>query len=1052
MHALRFNAQKRSILAIRTQQSRFIRLTGFALIALALWFGPVFMVTQARAEEPYQRFLERLRDEQLFDLALTYLADQQDKPDLPPEFKADIQLERGLLLYQAAAVLPSSDPQRPLKLDQAEVALQQFLNSQRQHPRRGEARMKLGELLLARAEEARMRAGGGVKAETVKEDIPEAIKFYGEAHELFESTIGELSGLLEGLKGARIDLSDSSAVAYRQKLQSDIRQSQLLSAKSVEERGRSRAEGSPERTADLETALKMFSDLYLKEQKLVAVRNYALFYRSSIQATLGKFDDAIDGFQRIADEEGYDMLRPLQTEATTELVELLANQQKFQLAIERGDKWLSSARPDERATKELLGLQLELSKQRVAWSNALKAKDPTDRVASRLIRDARTALRSMLREPGAHQEATRELLAQLGVEASEPSTDELPNVTTFAEANAAAQERIERSETDSIGLETLRLELAGAATDPERQQELNEQLRTAQQAIDNDQRQAIELLHSALRLYQPSDSRESLFDTRLRLAFLLLKQQRPWEAMAVAEFLSRSSAGNDQGLRAAAITLGSYSDLLRTANAEAKVELTNQLQPFAEFLVMTWPQSSEASAAAAALVQLSLMDKNFAQAEKFLALVPAGSPETAKLRRDAGLMFYAQYLQEKSGAGEEAESTQQLRQQALNLLQTSVTAARDTAPAGELDPGAIEAASVLARLLLADKQISAAAAVIFDGDSSPISMLEKHSSGLPVRVVMETYRTAIQLKIAMLAEDKISNSPVPGEQAAGEIREYIKRLQAAATDAESSQTLAGIFVSLARDLREQLEATTDDTKRRKMSETLLIVAVEAAKADSFNTQYWAADTIVSIAQELEKSAAGKAQAATAYAEAAKILEAILAKEKSQPGWISPAAFATQIHLRLAQTSRGRGDFKMAIEQLASVLEENNALLDVQIEAARTYQAWGEASNSGFYKVAIEGGRPDPKTRQKLIWGWGKIQQLTANNPNYSEQFYEARYQLAFSRWQYAKGLQDASQRADEIRRAAYDIESTAKLFPDLGGPLMKGKFQALLKKIQASIN
>lgn len=1056
MPALRFQAQKRSILATRAQQSLFVGLAGFGLFALTLLFGSTFIVPTASAEEPYQRFLERLRDEQLFDLALTYLAEQQDKPDLPPEFKADMQLERGLLLYQAAAVLPSSNAQRPLKLDEAEVALQQFLNGQKQHPRRGEARMKLGELLLARAEEARLRAGGGVKAEIVKEDIPEAIKFYGEAHDLFESTITELSGLLEGLKGARTDLADSSAVAYRQKLQSDIRQSQLLSAKSVEERGRSRAEESPQRTADLETALKMFSDLYLKEQKLVAVRNYALFYRSSIQATLGKFDDAIDGFQRIADQEGYDMLRPLQTDATAELVKLLARQEKFQLAIDRGDKWLNAARPDERATKEVLNLQLELSKQRIAWAKALEAKDPSDRVASRLIRDTRTTLRSMLRVSGVHQEAARELLAQLGVEVSEQSGDELPKVTNFAEATSAARERIERSETDSIGLETLRLEQADAATGPERQQELNEQLRTAQQAIDNDQRQAIELLHSALRLYQPSDSRESLFDTRFRLAFLLLKQQRPWEAMAVAEFLSRSSPGNDQGLRAAAITLASFSDLLRTASPEAKVELTNQLQPFAEYLVTTWPQSSEASAAAAALVQLSLMDKNFAQAEKFLALVPAGSPETAKLRRDAGLMFYAQYLQEKKVAGEEAESTQQLRKQALNLLQTSVTAARDAVPTGQLggqlDAGAIEAANVLARLLLADKQLPAAAEVMFGGESSPIALLEKQAGGFPARVVMESYRTAIQLKIAMLAEDPIPNTPVASDQASGEIREYIKRLQAAATDAESSQTLAGIFVSLARDLREQLEATADETKRLKMSATLLIVAVEAAKADSFNTQYWAADTIVSIAQELEKSPAGKAQAATAYSEAAKILEAILAKEKSQPGWISPAAFAIQIRLRLAQTSRGLGDFKMAIEQLASVLEENNALLDVQIEAARTYQAWGAASNSGFYKVAIEGGRPDPKTRQKLIWGWGKIQQLTANNPNYSEQFYEARYQLAFSRWQYAKGLQDATGRADEIRRASNDIESTAKLFPDLGGPLMKKKFQALLRNIQATSN
>ncbi len=1015
-------------------------------------------VAQAKAEEPYQRFLQKLRDEQLFDLALVYLTEQQEKPGVAPTLKADMQLERGLLIYQAAAVLPASNAARPAKLDEAEGVLQAFLREQLQHPRRGEARMKLGELLLTRAEEAKHRALHDLSAaETptteapdteLKEDIPEAIKFYSQAHTLFESTIKELGGLLEGMKGARIDASDAAAVAYRQKLQQDVRQSQLLSAKAVEERGRSRASASSERTADLETALSLFSDLYLKEQQLIAVRNYALFYRSNIQASLGRNEDAIDGYQRIADQEGVDILRPLQTEATTALVKLLGEQQKFPVAVDRGEKWLAAARPDEQSSNEILQLRLKMAQLKIAWSKELASKDSSDRVASRLVRDTRSDLRSLLRIPGSHQESTRLLLAELGIETVEQTNRELPTVNNFTEAVAAAQERIERSETDSIGLESLKLELASEGTSEERKQELSEQLSAAQQAIDTDQQQALELLHSAMQLYQSSDPRDKLFDTRFRLAFLLLKQQRPWESMSVAQFLSRSAPATDQGLRAAAIALGSFSDLLRTAGPEAKSQLTAQLQPFAEYLVNTWPESSEASAAAAALVQLSLMDKNFAQAEQFLTLISADSPATAKLRREAGLMFYAQYLQEKNVAGEEADSTRQLRQQALNILQTAVAAAGNAdggAAGAPLDVSLFDAANSLARLLLADGKHEAAEAALITGDQAPLKLLNQGNSHLPPRVVMESYRTAIQLKIALLAEDQL-----PADKAAEQIRNDIQQLQAAATDTESSQTLAGIFVSLARDLREQLEATADEAKRRKMSETLLIVAVEAAKAESFNSQYWAADTIVSIAQEMDKSPAGKAQAATAYSEAAKLLNAMLAKDKSQPGFIAPAPLVTQLRLRLAQTERGLGDYKQAIEQLASVLEENSGLLDVQMEAARTYQAWGNAVNSGFHKVAIPGGRPDPKTRQNLIWGWGKIQQMTANQPNYTEQFFESRYQLAFSRRQYAKGLNDPKLQADELARAAHDIESTAKLFPELGGPAMKKRFETLLKSIQSS--
>jgi hypothetical protein len=988
----------------------------------------------AAGEEPYERFLQKLRDEQLFDLALVYLNDLQAKPTVSGEFKANIELERGLLLYQSAAILPPSKPERPRQLDDAEAALRSFLDVRLQHPRRGEARMKLGELLLTRAEEAKLRAAAEPNA-----DNQEAIKFYDQAHQLFEATIQELAGILEGIKGARTDVADTAAVAYRQKLQKDIRQSQLLSAKSVEDRGRSRAANSPERTKDLEQALKMFSDLYSKELGLVAVRNYALFYRSGIHVSLGKVEDAIDGYQRIADVAGVDFLRPLQSSAIKELINLLGQQKKFTVAVDRAEKWLANLRPDERNMPETLALKLELAKQKLAWAEDLKVKNTEDRVAGRLIRDTRNELRMVMRTPGPHLEEARELLGKLGVEEQPAATQELPSVKNFGEALAAAQERIERSETASLGLESINLELVNGQTSAERKQELQDQLRATQAAIDIDQQQALQLLQTGLRLYKPSDAREQLYDARFRMAFLLLKQQRPWEAMAVAEFLSRTAAGTETGLRAAAITLGSFSDLLRGAGPEAKQELTGQLEPFAEYLVATWPQSSEASAAAAALVQLALINKDFQQAEQFLSMLPTEGQATSKLRRDAGLSFYAKYLEEKNSAGEQAETTLRLRTQALQLLQSGVTGLT----AETLDASGIDAINLVSRMLIADGQVDQAVALFLESASSPLKAVEKNPTAFPARVVMETYRTTIQLKMALLNDDRL-----PADQAVTQIRDTITQLQEAASDPASQETLTVIFVSLARDLKEQLGSTQDANQRKKMSETLILVASEAAKANNFNTEYWAADTIVSIAQELEKTSGGNPQAVAAYNAAAKILEAILAKEKNQPGWINPPGLVTQLRLKLAQTSRGLGDYKNAIEQLATILEKNSGVLDVQMEAAWTYQAWGDKVNSGFHKVAIEGGRPDPKTRIKLIWGWGKIQQMTANQPKFSEQFFEARYQLAYSRMRYARGLSDPQLKSDELKRAEHDIESTAKLFPDLGGPVMKKRFQSLLKSIQ----
>ena len=170
--------------------------TTMATACLGLW---LFSYNGTlHGEEPYQRFLEKLKSEQLFDLALVYLNDLEDEPNVSEDFKAVIALERGMLMYSAAAQMSSQNAQRPVKLDQAEAAIRTFLKNGQQHPRRGEAQLSLGNLLLTRAEESKTKAGADNK-----KDVPEAIKFYSEAHDLFQGTVKELAAVLEQIKGAR---------------------------------------------------------------------------------------------------------------------------------------------------------------------------------------------------------------------------------------------------------------------------------------------------------------------------------------------------------------------------------------------------------------------------------------------------------------------------------------------------------------------------------------------------------------------------------------------------------------------------------------------------------------------------------------------------------------------------------------------------------------------------------------------------------------------------------------------------------------------------------
>jgi hypothetical protein len=982
--------------------------------------------SRVKAEEPYKLFLEKLRNEKLFELALVYLSDLEDAPNVSDDFKSVILLERGVLLYSAASQMSPQNAQRPVKLDQAEAAIRSFLKKNGQHPRRGEAQLSLGNLLLTRAEEAKANAGPDFK-----QDIPDAIKFFSEAHDLFQETVKELAGVLDQIKGARTDANDTGKVAYREQLRGEVRRSQLLAAAAMENRGRSRTENSPDWKKDLETALGMYNDLYMKEKEIVGIRNYALYYRSGVQETLGKIEDAIDGYQRIADQEGVDSLRMLQTQAATKLVELFAAQGKFQIADDRSERWESQLRPDERQAAEVIALKLQRYRSRIAWIKDLEKKDKDDRNASKLTRDTREQLRSLMRISGSHQDEARKLLAELGAEPVAPAqTVEVPKVKNFAEALEAATERVQRGEASLQELAALQEKLADPAIAEQDKTAQEQQLADAKESARVNFEQASQLLQTSLRLYSTKDDRAQLFEARQKLAFCLLKQQQPWEAIAIGEFLAMSNPGTDNGLLAGTIALAAYGELFKTDDRAMRSQLIDQLKPFAEFLVNTWPNAEESATAAAALVQLSLINKEWDKAEMFISLVPTTTAAGANVHREAATQFYGRYLEAKRANPDETPELQAARKVALDSLAKAASAIQNDALSGP----DIETINALAKMYLASDQ-TAAAAKLFD-DLNPLKAINDKPDGVSTRATMDTYSTALQVEVGKLKGDEVDANSVSQK-----LSELVGLLEKASEkDASGPQLLGGIYVQLARDLKEAVIATKEPGKRKKLSEALIKVTSEAGKkATAFGTNYWSADTLLSVADELK----GNAGAQQAYTEASAILLKMVSKGQAEPDWMQPKGIDAQVKLMLAKSQRGLGNFDEAISTIGSLIEISNTL-QAQLEAAMTFQAWGE-KDPKYFKTAIEGAKPG-KNGANLIWGFSKIANVAGKNPANAEQFYEARYQVANSRYKLA--LSQGQDKAKLLEQAAKDIQSTARLYPALGGPEMKAKFDALLKQIQ----
>ncbi len=977
-------------------------------------------------EEPFEQFLSELKNRGYYDTALTYLDMLEADRSSADALKGSIDLERGLLRYQAAAKLSPSNSDRNARLDAAEADLRSFMKSNPSHPRRGEARLKLGELLLTRADEAKRLAGD------TEEDISDAIEFYNSAHQLFEESIKELAAIVDTMRGARIDPNDKAKVAYRQKVIADIRQAQLLSAKAVEERGKSHAASSPQRKSDLQKALTMYSDLYKKERDLVGIRNYALYYRSMVQAELGENSAAIDGLQRVADLTGVDVLRPLQTIAVKSLIELLSEEKKYEIALNRGLNWIGQLRPNERETIDTVDLKLTVDELRYKWATLLKESDRGDRAAGKMIRDARADVRQLIRIAGPHEDRARALLADLGVgSADEEVSLELPEVKDFAEALAIGTQRYEQANTESIALETINSTLTATDTSKAEISQLETQAAAIEEKIETLQTQGITLLEHALVLFDRSEGDlAELFDARFKLALLYLKQQQPWKAIAIGEMLARKNPSSDEGLNAAAICLAGFSDLLTTAGPAQQAEYAEMLEPLSVYLSETWPESQEAAAAAAATVQLALVAKDWAKAESLLDKLPKDAPAAATTRRDVGIAYYGLYLSEKNSDEAAANANAQRATTQLELYVESL--ANDSAIDKPLESKTVDALNSLSKLYLDAGKVGQAQKLLQGGKNPTLSALEQSTAVAP-RTKMESYRLAIQIAAARIGKGELT-----AEEAAKQIEVYIAAMNEAAAKAENGPAiLNSVFVGMATDLNEQLVASKNTSDKKQLFGLLTLVANQAAKSDAFNVRYWAADTLITNATELAGTADAKDTATEAFTTASSIAESILATESSSPGFIDPPALITRVQMLSAKAKRGQGEYLAAIKILSSLLKEKAGLLDVQIEAAETLEAWGSAKPE-YYKTAYAG------YPSLSIWGWGKIAKNTLGNEKLSDQFFEARYRLALNMYRHGVATGDA----DQYSNAERMITQTISLYPDLGGPNDKKRFAALLKQIR----
>jgi hypothetical protein len=118
------------------------------------------------------------------------------------------------------------------------------------------------------------------------------------------------------------------------------------------------------------------------------------------------------------------------------------------------------------------------------------------------------------------------------------------------------------------------------------------------------------------------------------------------------------------------------------------------------------------------------------------------------------------------------------------------------------------------------------------------------------------------------------------------------------------------------------------------------------------------------------------------------------------------------------------------------------MVDAQVEAAYTYQSWGD-DKPEYLELAIHGGN-----RYQEVWGWGELARRVQPEARFREVFLEARYNLAFCRFRQAQLAAERSERSRLAQAAENDILATRRIDRDMGGQLWYDRYNDLFQRIQ----
>ncbi|TWT52479.1 hypothetical protein Pla22_01030 [Rubripirellula amarantea] len=972
--------------------------------ALLAWsFVTIGTLLNAHAGgEPAEDFVKRLRAANYYDTAIAYLDRLDEFPGVDFEYLKARELERSQTFIDAAFASRSTTD-RDEYFQKAEDSLKKFL-AEGDSPRQSEARLQLGKIQMIRAAQLMIGEPDDQKRALARES-------YEGAAATFEQIVESLRAKLKEMRGAKIDAqSNPEEAARRDQYKGEFLEAMMNSGEALIYAAKTYPDPGKQAKAQLEKALVSFTDLSEKYSDYVQGA-IALLRRGQIQEMLGQPAPALESYMRMLDTVDAPQLREAKFGATSGMVRLSMSQSPpaYDEAITRGEQMLKTARPDERRLPGFAELQVDLAKAFLAKSkDEANLKGPERKKAES---EGRQLLVAASKVAGDHLETATKLLSDLGIDKL-ADEKQLPT----AEPPKDFEDALEKSLQIYRASEAL-IASIDAEQDPGQKESLQDQLEETQSI-------GIQILRQGLTMISVKSDANLVNQARQILTLFLYREGRYREASVVGMFLAKNAPSSETGLNGGVISLNALQMLLR--DDDDNEFLVSTISSFGDYLSKTWPDDPQAANAKEIRVKLALKGERWDEARELILEMDSG-PAQASLRRLLGQYLWADAIG-KLQAGENDAATN-LMQQARDDLKAGL----DDVAEGLADERVMSAGLTLAKIHLRLDESTEAEAALSNSKYGPLTLISKLGNS-DDSFASDLYGTELQVVVQLMTSDgaNLDNLLKRAGGTMDNLRDSVK-------GEDASKKLEGIYLRLARSIREQLD-TAAPAKKAKLIKAFRVFLEQVAGTTQDNaTLLWIGQTLMQLGESTMNPGETKAigNAAELMTAALSTFEKISGEEKSSPSVI----------FQMGRAQRLLGQYSASINSFEGLLKTMPTMIDAQIEAATAYEQWAATLPPKFapksYAKALNGAKPDAKGNN-VIWGWGKISKQTMGNEKFRDTFFDARYHLALCRFLWGKALKNN----DIIKKSSGDITMVAALYPDLGGNEQRAKFDALLKQIQ----